>query len=473
MREFSMDPPLNGLSAKVKKVSISGIKYTKSDVLNKIISNLFIVNNFSELICKSLETRENLIKFGVFNSVDIKFANVNDHSSKYEVIFDVEERGPIGFGVNTLIGNYDNSLSSFLKIPNVMGRGENVNLNLSYNSQKFLGFNAGLAKPLFFKDLLCSNLSLNLFNNALDYTWSNLFKVEKGISLMLQNNLTKYLNYTLGFETCWRHASGRKEFTPFTIREQYGHSLKTSFKHSINIDTRDNLFLPTRGVFLKFQQEFARTGLLKIGANFVKTQCDFHYNVPLPPALLDTVIQFTLGSGIIVQSNYNAKSEANFRPVHLMDKFFLGGPLTFRGFTLGGLGPHAYGQALGIDSYWSSGIHAYTPLPFIKNNYKLFSHYLRIHSFANIGSIGNFIIPHLIGDDDIPNSSLTSLESPKNNGFTNNNNGDSLNNVWGQMHDNIRISVGTGLVLNFGNMARCEFNYTLYNKTGRTDKATK
>lgn len=68
-----------------------------------------------------------------------------------------------------------------------------------------------------------------------------------------------------------------------------------------------------------------------------------------------------------------------------MDKYFLGGPLTLRGFKNRGAGPHMDDCSLGNDAYWLAGFHLYTPLPFLHKNKKL--NWLKTHSFANIGSI--------------------------------------------------------------------------------------
>ena len=78
--------------------------------------------------------------------------------------------------------------------------------------------------------------------------------------------------------------------------------------------------------------------------------------------------------------------------------------------------------------YWLLGAHLYTPLPFLHKNEKL-SSFLKTHSFVNIGNIG----------------SISQFNSAEN----------KINYVL----KNARLSVGTGLVLAFGNMARVELNY--------------
>ena len=46
------------------------------------------------------------------------------------------------------------------------------------------------------------------------------------------------------------------------------------------------------------------------------------------------------------------------------------------------------GAALGGDCYWASGLHLYTPLPFLYHRENLMSH-VRLHYFLNAGNVFN------------------------------------------------------------------------------------
>ena len=113
------------------------------------------------------------------------------------------------------------------------------------------------------------------------------------------------------------------------------------------------------------------------------------------------------------------------------DRFFMGGPLTLRGFQLYGVGPHSGGNTLGADCYWKGAVHLYAPLPFSRRGSGGLPQYLRTHLFANAGNIGNFDF----SDDRFKNINL--------------------------LVNSLRYSVGLGLVLSIGHMARFELNYCL------------
>ena len=99
---------------------------------------------------------------------------------------------------------------------------------------------------------------------------------------------------------------------------------------------------------------------------------------------------------------------------------------------MNGIGPHNNKSALGANTYWAGGLHAYLPLPF-KNALK---ECLRIHGFVNAGNIT-----------------------------------DVLN--YDQLLTNVRLSTGVGLVMSFGGRVRLEVNYCLPLQSQPDDKAQK
>lgn len=79
----------------------------------------------------------------------------------------------------------------------------------------------------------------------------------------------------------------------------------------------------------------------------------------------------------------------NDMKIGLSDMFYLGGPLSFRGFQTRGAGPHSDGDATGALGYWAAGLHLFTPLPFRPGSGGL-GELFRTHFFVNTGNIGEF-----------------------------------------------------------------------------------
>eukprot|EP00091_Calanus_sinicus_P010550 TRINITY_DN24453_c0_g1_i1.p1 TRINITY_DN24453_c0_g1~~TRINITY_DN24453_c0_g1_i1.p1 ORF type:complete len:180 (-),score=41.16 TRINITY_DN24453_c0_g1_i1:96-635(-) len=131
----------------------------------------------------------------------------------------------------------------------------------------------------------------------------------------------------------------------------HGHTLKSSLKHILCVDRRDNTIFPNEGTLFKLSQEFAGLGG-NIG--FFKNELELQANLPLAE---DISLQGSFSGGIL-------KELQGDKTFNISDHFFLGGPLNVRGFDSRGIGPSSDGNALGGTLYWASGLHLYAPLPF-------------------------------------------------------------------------------------------------------------
>ncbi|KAH9495892.1 Sorting and assembly machinery component 50 A [Bulinus truncatus] len=135
---------------------------------------------------------------------------------------------------------------------------------------------------------------------------------------------------------------------------------------------------------LIFRQEYAG-----LGGNVEYTKQGgtvFQWNLPLP---YHTIFQVSLAAGIMRTLDPRAS-------ISISDKFFLGGPLTLRGFNMRGCGPHSHENALRADSYWLTAAHIYSPLPFRPGKGR-FGDLFKTHFFINAGNLGNIDFSNLSG----------------------------------------------------------------------------
>lgn len=79
--------------------------------------------------------------------------------------------------------------------------------------------------------------------------------------------------HTFSYEGSWRQLISSLDST-FQIREQSGHSLKSSIKYTNLIDRRDNKILPNEGGYLKTSAELAGLGG---DVRFFKADTDYQY----------------------------------------------------------------------------------------------------------------------------------------------------------------------------------------------------
>lgn len=196
-------------------------------------------------------------------------------------------------------------------------------------------------------------------------------------------------------------------------------------KHELTRDTRKETILPHYGSLARVSMELSHGY-----HTFIKTDVQTQVNLPLSEYLS---VQASTHAGYI--QSLGSKSP------HLMDKFFLGGPLILRGFHPFHAGPNIQSNRaypIGGNVYWVLAAHLYSKIPFISQQTSL-AQAIRLHAFANVGNLGN------VGKRQ----------------------GDFANFLF---NDPLRASVGLGICLAFAGQARLELNYVLPVRSGIGDR---
>lgn len=244
----------------------------------------------------------------------------------------------------------------------------------------------------------------------------------------------------------------------FSVRAQSGTNQKNSVYHSFVRDHRDNVTLPTQGHFLGIYQELAGLGG-RGDTNFLKHELNASLHHTLisedktnkPQLVFSTSVRAGLFTSIL--ENQQAKG----KDPKVSDRFYLGGPLSVRGFKMGGIGeregskffimcvfvmyvcviwwlksyPHL-DDALGGEGYWAAGASLISTIPGL-------SHLpVKAHAFANAGSI------------------VTSTQ------------GKNINDTIKTLSETPRTSVGFGLIFHHS-IARIEANYCIPLRYAATD----
>ena len=80
---------------------------------------------FSELVLAAQEARARLQSLQCFSAVEILIDTSEGGGAKdYEVTFVMDEVKRVQGAINTMVGNQEGSLTGGIKFPNLMGRGE-------------------------------------------------------------------------------------------------------------------------------------------------------------------------------------------------------------------------------------------------------------------------------------------------------------------------------------------------------------
>jgi outer membrane protein insertion porin family len=86
------------------------------------------------------------------------------------------------------------------------------------------------------------------------------------------------VRHTLLWEAVWRYLDSTTRTVPMSVREQNGHSLKSSLVHTITMDRRNKPVFPTSGSLIDITTEFAGLGG---DVGFLKNEIKMQSNVSL------------------------------------------------------------------------------------------------------------------------------------------------------------------------------------------------
>nr|Q803G5.1 RecName: Full=Sorting and assembly machinery component 50 homolog A [Danio rerio]AAH44493.1 Sorting and assembly machinery component 50 homolog (S. cerevisiae) [Danio rerio]AAI65595.1 Samm50 protein [Danio rerio] len=400
----------------VQHVHIDGLGRTKEDILTYEIADVFHAKNLIDVMKKSHEARQKLLRLGIFRHVEVVIDTAEGADALpngLDVTFEVRELRRMTGSYNTMVGNNEGSMVLGIKLPNVLGRAEKLTFQFSYGTKETsYGLSFFKPQPGHFE----RNFSLNLYKVTGQFPWSSLRETDRGVSAEISFPIWR-TSHTLKWEGVWRELGCLARTASFAVREESGHSLKSSLAHAMVIDTRNSTILPRKGALLKINQELA--GYTGGDVSFLKEDFEIQLNKTL---FWDSVLSTSLWGGMLLPLGEKASSIA--------DRFYLGGPTSVRGFSMYSIGPQSEGDYLGGEAYWAGGVHLYTPLPF-RPGRGGFGDLFRTHFFLNAGNLCN------LNYGEGPRAHLSKLA------------------------ECIRWSYGAGIVLRLGNIARLELNYCI------------
>ncbi|XP_062402851.1 sorting and assembly machinery component 50 homolog A [Sardina pilchardus] len=400
----------------VQRVHVDGLGRTKEDLLTYEIADVFKARNLIDVMKKSHEARQKLLRLGIFRKVEVVIdtsQGVDALPNGLDVTFEVKELRRMTGSYNTMVGNNEGSMVLGLKLPNMLGRAEKLTFQFSYGTKETsYGLSFFKPQPGHFE----RNFSINAYKVTGQFPWSSLRETDRGISTEVSFPIS-WTNHTLKWEGVWRELGCLARTASFAVREESGHSLKSSLSHAMVIDTRNSSILPRKGALLKINQELA--GYTGGDVSYLKEDFEIQLNRRLP---FDSILSTSFWGGMLLPIGE--------KPTSIADRFYLGGPTSVRGFSMYSIGPQSEGDYLGGEAYWAGGVHMYTPLPF-RPGRGGFGDLFRTHFFLNAGNLCN------LNYGEGPRAHLKKLA------------------------ECIRWSYGAGIVLRLGNIARLELNYCI------------
>lgn len=424
--ELSQNIELNK-TCKITRINFDGVRKTSTKLVSRIVADIFNSRTLLEAVDKTAEAKAKLDTLDAFSKSDVLLEKIsNDNNEEYEVTFSVKEGRRLAFSAQTAVDDHSTHFSLQLASPNLNGIGDCIQLNSKLNSRhKFNSVQCKYSVPLMpWRTLWSPKYSLSYDQNRWDSLPCGIDEEDKAICNQIDFFSIPNLHHAISFDNIWRYIkSSSLKNTPIEIRGHSGHSIKSSVKHCMTWDNREGGNFPHEGVLAKLSNEFT-TNLVNGAAKFTRHELELQFNALLLPKY-DLLCQFNFLAGTLLKA----------QRTNICDRFIAGGPLTIRGFKLGGLEPVVDGIPLGNSSFFSAGAHLYPKFPYTTTKSKI-NKILRPHLFFNIGTLGETPeIRRLIIKDEIPKELQKFANS-------------------------LRYSCGFGLVLYFGNL-RLEVNYCL------------
>uniref|UniRef100_A0A183GG69 Bac_surface_Ag domain-containing protein n=1 Tax=Heligmosomoides polygyrus TaxID=6339 RepID=A0A183GG69_HELPZ len=356
---------------------------------------LYRSETLDELVHNSHLAAKHFQEVGLMENA-IPLIDVAPSSNGYIVNFVVKEPKAFTLGLKAGIStNGDADMSLNAGKQSVGGRGEAVNSSYTYTVKGDHSFNLSFTKP-FLGWQKYSNVSATLFRAMSYLPWNHSNCEENAIIFGYNGQISKNILHQMKTLRATDDAA-------FPVREHAGHTTKFSIENAIGFDTRDRPILATKGILARITQEYAGP----FGdSSFIRTQLDMQAAAPLP-------------FGFVLSASGQLKNVKGLgdREVHVLDRVYLGGQQDLRGFGLNTLGVRSDNCCLGGGAAACGVIHLYRPL--------FPPQMLFAHAFAATGSV----------------SPVRSK------------------NIFRDLQDTQRVSIGFGVAFIFRNIFRLEINY--------------
>ena len=302
----------------IERINITGNIRTLDKVIRR---EMKLAEGDAFNTAKLRRSRQQIRRLGFFDKVDVA-QQEGETPDKVVIDVDVQEQstGELSFGVG--ISTTENVVGDVsIRERNLLGKGQDLKLSLGLSTSK-QEIDLSFTEPYF----LDRNVSagFDIFSRKEDQQDRSSFDEQsQGFSVRFRfpitENLRQGLRYTLRDDTIEDIAA---DTSPFILVDE-GSSVTSSVGYDLVYDTRDDIFLPTKGVVISGSQELAGLGG---DIQFIRSTAKWSYFYAFNR---DVVGKLALSGGHIIGLDQD---------VRVTNRYFLGGD-SLRGFEGGGVGP--------------------------------------------------------------------------------------------------------------------------------------
>ncbi|KAI9360885.1 surface antigen-domain-containing protein [Pilaira anomala] len=409
---------------RVNALRVLGTESTRTSFLNSLTGNVFHAATTEELLNKVNTMAAQLQKHEIFDEIKIYLDTNREIPDTVDITLHLKEKDKGLFQTKVNVGDNQAELNGGVGLRNVFGGAEYLSTNFSFGNRTKAAVEGVFETP--FRGNANTKIGVFVNGSIRDHSQINAFKESAKATGIRFKGLTTYGEHQVSYVMTDRDVTALSTASIF-VRSQSGSNQKQSVCHSFVRDKRDSPTLPTQGHFIAIHQELAGLGG-RGDASFLKHELNASFHQPLlncgeSKAVFSTSVRAGLFTSILDAPDKSPK---------LSDRFYLGGPLSVRGFKMGGIGAREGNDAVGGEGYWAAGASLIGSIPGL-------SHLpVKAHAFANAGSI-------------VTNALGVSL-------------GETVN----ALTESPRTSIGLGLIFHHS-IARMELNYCIPLRYSSTD----
>jgi len=321
-----------GTKTYVRLIGVAGNTKTKDHVIRR---ELTIKPGDAFDGDKIKRSREKLYNLGYFSDVKA-YTEPTDKIELRDLVFEVEEQktGSLSFGlgyssIEDLVGFVQLEQTNFdiNNPPYFTGGGQKIRAKakvgslsgeyiLSFTEPYFLGY------PL--------SLGFDVYDKTRQWVAYN--QRNTGGDIRLSKKLTDYVRLNTVYKYENVEISNVSSDATNAIKEEEGKFATSSLGVGFTRDTRDNVFIPTRGFLGTISTEYAG-GFLDADRDFTRNMVDATWFFPIvKKEEFEHVVSVRLRAGIV-------KEFGDSDNVPISERFFLGGGDTIRGYPERSIGP--------------------------------------------------------------------------------------------------------------------------------------
>ncbi|KAK9462923.1 surface antigen-domain-containing protein [Lipomyces oligophaga] len=383
--KFRMKSPLHdalsqnqSLPVVVAEMKVIGGSKTRESFLRaqikEIVGKEYTV---SSLLAALDNSSEKLQAFGIYSAVNYKLdlspSAVNQSGSVPLIgTLTLRESARFQFKAGTSIGNGQADATVEGRLGNLFGGAEELTVSADRDIGNKRSYSVNYRSPIKNSDVWKSELAGFISSN--ERPWVSHDETLRGIRLKAVGPGVLGGTQELGYEAAWRTIGNLKPTASKTVRMEAGENFKSSIFNQWQLYKLNDIFLPTAGYSMKFFHEIAGFVPNNNGdIQFMKGQ----FEGKAVKSFFNNIFTFSLsGTGGLLWGLDDTHK------TNLLDRFFLGGPNSVRGFYLNRLGPSDEEDSIGGEAYIAGGLSLFTRLPRVSADSPL-----RLHFFSNAGSL--------------------------------------------------------------------------------------